>query len=77
MFAFLRKGVRKTYDIDSSTIGRGSFAKVRRCVHRETGGVYAVKTVYKDRLKKHPVCCFNFSTFFPFNSRMISGNPRK
>mmetsp|Transcript_856 Transcript_856/g.2122 ORF Transcript_856/g.2122 Transcript_856/m.2122 type:complete len:450 (-) Transcript_856:31-1380(-) len=54
MFAFLRKGVRKTYDIDSSTIGRGSFAKVRRCVHRETGGVYAVKTVYKDRLKKHP-----------------------
>ena len=39
MFAFLRKGVKKNYEIDKKEIGKGQFATVRRGVHRKTGQV--------------------------------------
>ena len=55
MFAFLRTGVNKVYNVDKKVIGEGTFAKVRRATHRQTGEVVAVKTIYKDRIKDHKV----------------------
>ncbi len=51
MFAFLRTGVKRVYEIDKEVIGSGKFATVRRAKHRQTGEEVAVKTIYKDRLK--------------------------
>ena len=55
MFSFLRSGVKKVYDIEKQVIGEGTFAKVRRATHRQTGDIVAIKTVYKDRIKSHKV----------------------
>ena len=55
MFAFLRSGVKKVYNVERHVIGEGSFAKVRRATHRQTGEAVAVKIVYKDRIKDHKV----------------------
>jgi hypothetical protein len=55
MFGFLRRGVKKDYEIDKRAIGQGQFAIVRRAVRRETGREYAIKTIYKENLKKNVV----------------------
>ena len=59
MFSFLRTGVKKDYDIEKKIIGEGKFATVRRAVHRQTGQQVAVKTIFKDRVKKNKAqnCC--------------------
>jgi hypothetical protein len=55
MFGFLRRGVKKDYEIDTKAIGQGQFATVRRAVRRETEKEYAIKTIYKENLKKNMV----------------------
>jgi hypothetical protein len=55
VLSFLRRGVKKNYEIDKEPIGKGQFATVKRAVHRQTGKEYAVKTIYKEKLKKHMV----------------------
>ena len=52
VFAFLRKGVKKHYEIDKKEIGKGKFATVKHAIHRQTRKEYALKTIYKNRLKK-------------------------
>jgi len=39
--------VRAVYSVDKTPIGRGHYGVVRKCTHRETGQVYAVKTINK------------------------------
>ena len=87
--SFLRRGVKKNYEIDKKEIGKGQFATVRRGTHRKTNQamtlfhllrdgktiycllvhqVYAVKTIYKDRLKKgmvHPLALIEIEAFTP------------
>ena len=55
MFSFLRSGVKKHYSIDKKILGEGKFATVRRAVHRQTGQAVAVKTIFKDRIRKNKV----------------------
>uniref|UniRef100_A0A7S4I9P5 non-specific serine/threonine protein kinase n=1 Tax=Odontella aurita TaxID=265563 RepID=A0A7S4I9P5_9STRA len=38
------------YDVDSKELGSGMYGVVRKCTDRETGGVYAVKTIKKARV---------------------------
>jgi hypothetical protein len=38
-FSFLRRGVKKNYEIDKKELGKGKFATVRRGVHRKSGQV--------------------------------------
>ncbi|KNC49463.1 CAMK/CAMK1 protein kinase [Thecamonas trahens ATCC 50062] len=42
--------IKTDYHIDASEIGSGTFATVRRCRHRESGNVYAVKIISKKSL---------------------------
>jgi serine/threonine protein kinase len=56
MFSFLRSGVKKDYDIEKKILGEGKFATVRRASNRQTGQLVAVKTIFKDRIKKNKVC---------------------
>jgi serine/threonine protein kinase len=55
MFSFLRSGVKKDYEIEKKILGEGKFATVRRAVHRQTGQEVAVKTIFKERVKKNKV----------------------
>jgi serine/threonine protein kinase len=55
MFSFLRSGVKKDYDIEKKILGEGKFATVRKAVNRQTGQQVAVKTIFKDRIKKNKV----------------------
>ncbi len=56
MFSFLRTGVKKDYDIEKKILGEGKFATVRKAVNRHTGQEVAVKTIFKDRIKKNKAC---------------------
>lgn len=50
--AFLNRSFHDDFDIIAAEdLGRGSFASVRRCVHRRSGVVYAVKEVNRLRLQ--------------------------
>jgi len=43
------RNIKETYKIES-TLGKGTFATVKRCKNRETGEKYAVKVMSKARL---------------------------
>ena len=62
IFSFLRSGIKKDYDIEKTIIGEGKFATVRCAVHRHDGQKVAVKTIFKDRIKKNKVFIFKKCT---------------
>lgn len=43
------RNIKDTYKIET-TLGKGNFATVKRCKHRETGVKYAVKVMSKTKL---------------------------
>jgi calcium-dependent protein kinase len=45
------RDVNADYEL-GELVGEGAFGEVRRCVHRQTGQVYACKTVVKNQLKR-------------------------
>lgn len=44
--------VRVNYHIDSKEVGHGHYGVVRKCMHRETGEWYAIKSIRKAKVSK-------------------------
>ncbi|GAX19767.1 calcium/calmodulin-dependent protein kinase I [Fistulifera solaris] len=44
--------VRVNYHIDPKELGHGHYGVVRKCMHRETGEVYAIKSIRKSKVNK-------------------------
>ena len=47
---------KKNYFVDKAILGEGTFATVKRAVHRQTGQAVALKIIYKNRLMLKEVC---------------------
>lgn len=46
------KDVRVNYHIDPKEVGHGHYGVVRKCMHRETGEWYAIKSIRKSKVSK-------------------------
>ena len=44
--------VRVNYHIDTKELGHGHYGVVRKCMHRETGETYAIKSIRKSKVNK-------------------------
>lgn len=44
--------VRATYHIESKELGHGHYGVVRKCMHRESGEWYAIKSIRKSKVSK-------------------------
>ena len=49
---FILHNVANSYHIDSKEVGHGHYGVVRKCMHRETGEWYAIKSIRKAKVSK-------------------------
>lgn len=52
--------LESTYKVTKKTLGVGSFAVVKECVHRSTGQSFALKIILKKAIAGKWFCCFPY-----------------